>query len=509
MNRLFWKFFISILLAQITAAGGVAAFFWLREQNTEHTSAVAIETGPRADDAIESASLTLQYGGAEALKHLLRSMRHHQVYAVDENNQEILHRPVTNAALQAAQAQLQRDLSKRAVRQMKVGEHSYLLFLPAPFAGSPEFAPPAFDGFQTERPPEPPPNDSGMQAPPSGPRGQASPPLLNFNIFGKITPLMMIIAALLASLLFAFLLAWYFSRRIMALRLAFELAAKGQLAPRFQHSEVIIKDELSELGKDFDRMTQQLREMMERQTRLMHDVSHELRSPLARLQAAVGLAFQQPDKTPGYLERIERESIRMDKLVGELLTLARLESGAFNAGFEIFSVTELIADLIDDAQFEASLKQCQIKLSGSTHAWINGRIELLARALENILRNAIKHSPAQHNIQVNISTTKATTDVATASNKLPDTMLCIQIMDHGKGVPESELNHIFLAFYRSKENADQIQGHGLGLAIAQQVILAHHGNIRASNRDGGGLCVEIFLPISPPPPKQQNQHHAE
>lgn len=498
MNRLFWKFFISILLAQITAAAGVAAVFWLREQNAERITSPAIDTGPRADDAIESAALTLQFGGVEALRQLLTTMRHHQIYAVDERDQEILHRPVTKAILQAARAQQHSDSARPAVRLVRIDEHHYLLFLPSPAA--PPSAPLVFNSPVDKRPP-----DQHAPAPlhenSDRPEPLTRPPKEPFfqpSKLGKVTPLMLIVASLLASLLFAFLLAWYFSKRIMALRLAFELAAQGQLEPRFQarQDQGWIQDELSELGTDFDRMTQQLREMMERQTRLLHDVSHELRSPLARLQAAVGLAFQQPEKTPIYLERIERESMRMDKLVGELLTLARLEAGAFKAGFETFPIADLIADVIADAQFEASLKQCQIELSGSTQAEVYGRIELVARALENIVRNAIKHSPAQHHIRVEISTTLATSDEAAASSNNPSKLLCIRILDRGKGVPESELKQIFLPFYRGQDNATESQGHGLGLAIAQQVILAHHGSIQASARDGGGLCVEVRLPIS-------------
>eukprot|EP01041_Mallomonas_annulata_P035871 gene35871-58887_t len=141
-------------------------------------------------------------------------------------------------------------------------------------------------------------------------------------------------AAVLASLLFAVLLAWYFSRPIRSLRQAFEAASRGDLAPRFAHAAGKRGDELSGLGRDFDRMTARLRSLMDAQTRLLHDVSHELRSPLARLQAAIGLAHQQPEKAHATMERIERESVRMDKLVGELLTLARLESGPINQARE-------------------------------------------------------------------------------------------------------------------------------------------------------------------------------
>lgn len=506
MNRLFWKFFLSILLAQITAAVGVSAVFWLREQHAGQINLPALDTGPRADDAIHSASLTLQFGGVDALKNLLLSMQHHRIYALDEHDQDLLHRTLSPSVIKAARDQLGDNTARGAVREVQRDGQRYLLFLPNPPTNPDSFAPPLLDSMPLQASPNPPPDPIGMppMQPPSADNNDAPP-------FRKITPLMLIIASLLASLLFAFLLAAYFSRRIIALRLAFELAAKGQLAPRFQGSKLFIEDELSELGQDFDRMTQQLRAMMERQTRLMHDVSHELRSPLARLQAAVGLAFQQPEKTSVYLERIERESVRMDKLVGELLTLARLEAGAFNAGFEQFPISELIADIVDDAQFEASLKQCKIELEGKTQIWVNGRIELIARAIENILRNAIKYSPEKQIIQVNVDTC-GDTDVVphlNASSQEAELYLRLRILDKGRGVPVSELRDTFLPFYRGKESADQVQGHGLGLAIAQQVVLAHHGSISANAREGGGLCVEICLPISSPSLKQQGQQNSE
>jgi signal transduction histidine kinase len=143
------------------------------------------------------------------------------------------------------------------------------------------------------------------------------------------------------------------SRPIRALRQAFDAAANGDLAPRFTSEGGKAGDELNDLGRDFDRMTARLRSLIDGQTRLLHDVSHELRSPLARLQAAIGLAHQQPEKWSASMERIERESVRMDKLVGELLTLARLEAGAIKASQEEISMADLLDQIADDAHYEA------------------------------------------------------------------------------------------------------------------------------------------------------------
>lgn len=288
-------------------------------------------------------------------------------------------------------------------------------------------------------------------------------------------------AAVLASLLFSALLAWYFARPIRALRQAFDAAATGDLAPRFAGKPSVGGDELTTLGRDFDRMTARLHALLEGQKNLLHDVSHELRSPLARLQAAIGLAHQQPDKAHASMERIERESVRMDKLVGELLTLSRLEAGAFDGPEQDFSMGELLDDILQDASFEANSlgREVQARLDADAH--VKGQPELLARAIENVVRNAIKHSPQGGMVEV-----ESIRDGA---------FLRVRVLDSGPGVAQEDLGKIFQPFFRSSSAAKDVDGHGLGLAIAQQVVQRHGGRIAAANRTGGGLCVELSLPV--------------
>jgi signal transduction histidine kinase len=213
----------------------------------------------------------------------------------------------------------------------------------------------------------------------------------------------------------------------------------------------------------------------------LHDVSHELRSPLARLQAAIGLAHQQPEKMAASMERIERESVRMDKLVGELLTLARLEAGALNALTEDISMADLLGQIADDASFEAASQKRSVQLQGEADVLVVGQPDLLGRAIENVVRNAIKHSPVDGEVLLQ----------AQADGK----RLHIRVLDQGPGVPEAELGKIFRPFFRSSDVSTD--GHGLGLAIALHVVEAHHGSIKASNRSSsGGLCVEIVLPVA-------------
>ena len=314
------------------------------------------------------------------------------------------------------------------------------------------------------------------------------------------------VAALIVSLLFAALLAWYTSKPIRNLRSAFLSLAAGNLQTRVGSSMGRRRDELADLGREFDNMAEQLSTLMESQRRLLHDVSHELRSPLARLQAAIGLARQQPERVEATMERVEREAVRMDKLVGELLTLSRIEAGVM-ASMDAIQIDELLAEVVDNAGFEAESKHKQLIFSSATlggNIMLQGRYELLYRAFENVVRNAIKHT-AEHGI--------ITFDV----QLLPlDQQLLIRILDQGQGVPEAELHAIFEPFYRGSNstpgavnvglgtelnagiNTRGDDGYGLGLAIAQRVILAHGGSISASNRKDGGLCVEIRLSLRSP-----------
>lgn len=351
----------------------------------------------------------------------------------------------------------------------------------APDRGGPERGafPPDRPPFEGGRPPpgEPPPG-SGDRPPPRAGDRPPQPPPGGGPKFQLYLPMM---AGLLASLIFAALLARYFSKPIRNLRSAFDAAAEGNLDVRAGPQMGKRRDELADLGRDFDMMSSRLQALMDAQRRLLHDVSHELRSPLARLQAAIGLARQQPDKIGATLDRIERESVRMDKLVGELLTLSRLEAGVTGALNEEINIGELLAEIVDDAQFEAHAGDRQVELVGNCDVLLLGRFELLSRAIENVVRNALKYTAAGGKVTVQAGASAGSMKIA--------------VLDQGPGIPESEIAAIFDPFFRGSTGAASIDGHGLGLAIAQRVVAAHGGTIRAANRAGGGLCVEIVLPL--------------
>ncbi|MFC5460689.1 sensor histidine kinase [Massilia niabensis] len=492
-GKLFWKFFLSILLAQVAAAAGIGGVFWLREQARLSSRTQAIETGPPAAFLIDSAAVALKYGDLPALRELIGHMHRHTVYVVDAGGRDLLGREVTPAMRAQARRELKAERHYHPVRILSARDGGqWLAFVPArrnhAGSGGKDMAdalpPDARDApgalaaaarAQPGAPGAPPPPGFGG---PRGPRGPFGPG------WGVGTP-MFVLASLLVSLLFAFLLAWYFSRPIRALRTAFEAAAAGDLAPRFG-SSAAGGDELNDLGRDFDRMSGRLRALMDGQRRLLHDVSHELRSPLARLQAAIGLAHQQPDKIATSLARIERESERMDKLVGELLTLSRLEADPDLPKDELVDMQELVDAIALDARFEAETQGAAIDVGVDIDlalpAQVRGAPDLLWRAIENVVRNAMKHGGAGGVVELKLRT------VARA--------VCIDVVDRGPGILEADLPTIFQPFFRSNPATNNVDGHGLGLAIAERVIRAHGGSITVANRAGGGLQVTITLPLA-------------
>jgi signal transduction histidine kinase len=512
VGRLFWKFFLCIFLAQLAATVGIGGAFWLRDQARAERMALDIDTSPPARTAIDAAAATLQYGGTNALRDLLSNMQRHRVFAVDEKGHDLLGRIVKSGMLVEARYMMQHRQQDRVVREILAADgHRYMLFLPSQehLRGLDSAIDNALDGdrhmeMSMSRPPMSPggggplagaagalasaiggqpgqpggPGGPGMMP---GPQGMGGGPPFDTSPLRTIIP---IVAATLASLLFAAVLAWYFSRPIRALRQAFEAASGGNLAPRFAANVGKPGDELNDLGLDFDRMTDRLRKLMDGQTRLLHDVSHELRSPLARLQAAIGLAHQQPDKVAASLTRIERESMRMDKLVGELLTLSRLEAGALNKISDEINLADLVDDIVADANFEAASQHRHIDIDGSVEVMVIGNADLLGRAIENVVRNAIKHSPESSTVQVRFQLIDG------------GQRLCLQVLDRGPGVAQDEIHAIFEPFFRSNVSENNVDGHGLGLAIARHVLDAHGGSIVARNRDQGGLAVDITLPLA-------------
>jgi signal transduction histidine kinase len=475
MGRLYWKFFIFFFLAQLTAVTGVSLAVWIANNNLDRENA-QIEASPPARSMVDAAAVTLKFGGVDSLRGLMNHWSQRkipQVYAVNESNVELQNRELPLDVIQGARDAMQRKVasepppasgkdeanklfSRSPVQLVEATDgHQYLLFVPAL-------------KYQSANIPPPIDKQPGVFG--------YSPRPRNRNLF----PIMPLLAGVFASLIFAAILAWYFSKPIKQLRQAFASAANGNLDTRVGDAMGSRRDELADLGQAFDLMASRLGTLMLSQTRLLHQVSHELRSPLARLQIAVGLARQQPEKSEVSLIRIERESDRMDSLVGELLELSRLESGVMSIEKEPVDLNELLLTVAEDARFEGMAKRITLSYVPTGTITVFGQQELLHRAIDNVVRNALKYSPEQSIIDIN--------------ETVADHFVTIKVMDSGPGVAEGELDTIFQAFFRGS-NTNQADGHGVGLAIAKQIIESHGGKIRAYNRGEGGLTVEIRLPV--------------
>ena len=485
MGRLFWKFFLSILLAQVAATIGVGGTLWLRDQARQRGGEPTLDKSPPATIMLDAAAATLRHGGIDALRDLAAGSRRMHLYVLDEQGRELLDRPVPAKLREEVERNLNGDGHTHAVAHLTSADGRRYTAFASRAWHVPGMDGPGPRGFGTGPgvgPPVAGPGDGGpgarMDGGPGGPGGPGGgwfglPPE-----FGRhVGPWLPIVAATLASLLFAALLAWYFSRPIRALQRAFDAAAAGDLAPRFAHAAPrLIGDELAELGHDFDRMSAQLRALMDGQRRLLHDVSHELRSPLARLQAAIGLAHQRPDRLQASLERIERESVRMDRLVGELLTLSRLEAATTLPATEPVDLVEMVDQIADDARFEAG---AVVDVDAPEPVTVRGAPDLLWSAVENIVRNAVKHGAGG---PVNVCLH-------------PDgDLVHIEVLDKGPGIAPEHLGDVFEPFFRSNPTRNNVDGHGLGLAIAKRVVETHGGRISAANRAEGGLRVTITLP---------------
>jgi two-component system sensor histidine kinase CpxA len=263
--------------------------------------------------------------------------------------------------------------------------------------------------------------------------------------------------------------------------------ARGNLAVRVEKKLTRRNDEIGDLGRGFNIMAEHLEDLIGAQKRLISDISHELRTPLARLNIALGLARQHsgPDAEKA-LNRIELETERLNEMIGQLLSLSRLEADMGKIQKVRINLTELIKNIVSDAMFEAKGKNCSVKFTQEKDIYIFGDSTLIARAIENAVRNALKHTPEESDVDISLVETISETE---------QSMVRIRIRDNGEGVNENELSNIFKPFYRLDSARDRkTGGTGLGLSIAERAVRLHGGSIRAFNADEGGLVVEIELP---------------
>lgn len=285
-------------------------------------------------------------------------------------------------------------------------------------------------------------------------------------------------ALLLTALLVCFALARYLSSPIQKIRRATQKLAEGELNTRVGEKVGNRRDELAELAKDFDVMAERIESLITSQQRLSRDVSHELRSPLARMNVALEIAKQKSNgDTLPILDRIELESNRLNEMISRLLTLARLETGSPEFERTEIELKPLVEQVVSDAEFEANAIGKSVRITHADDCRIIGNEELVGSAVENVLRNAVRYTRDGTSVEVSLKSSNGSAIVS--------------VQDHGGGVPEDELQNLFRPFYRVGEARDRSSGGtGLGLAIADQAIKVHKGRILARNV-ADGLSVEI------------------
>ncbi len=294
-------------------------------------------------------------------------------------------------------------------------------------------------------------------------------------------PLVPLVTGMVAMVLVGGAVAWYLAVPLRLLSQGLRTVAQGRFDARVGPLLKGRRDEIADLAADFDSMAEQLQRLSQSRQTLMHDISHELRSPLARMQVAIGLMRQDPAQTEAMVDRIEKESDRLDVLVEELLTFHRLEAAPESWRADHIDVLDLLHGITEDADFEARTRGRQVSIEASVAFVAYGRGELLYRAYENVIRNAVKYTAEGTVVEV-----AARVDEA-------DDRLIVTVADRGPGVPDADHGIMFEPFTRL-DASQAVRGAGLGLAIARRALRLHDGTITASQRMGGGLVMTIGLP---------------
>lgn len=292
--------------------------------------------------------------------------------------------------------------------------------------------------------------------------------------------------ALLVSGFVCYLLTRYITNPILRLQQASQQLAAGNLSTRAAAETEHRRDELGNLVRDFNIMADRIEELISRQRQLIYDLSHELRSPLARLNVALDLGRKRKGDDPAF-DHMEQDLERLNEMIERMLTLAKLDTSAAPLHMQRVNLTEVVTRIVRDAEFESRERDGIIKLTADGECSIQGNEELLYSAIENVIRNAIRYTAAQTSVEIELQ----------RRNIEEAACVSLIIRDYGPGVPEQELAKIFQPFYRVADARDrQSGGTGLGLAIADRVVRIHGGLIRAENATPQGLRIEVRLPAS-------------
>jgi len=297
-----------------------------------------------------------------------------------------------------------------------------------------------------------------------------------------------IIAVIVMGGILCFFLARHLTTPISKLRNATQALTAGNLSARIGSSMGRRNDELGDLSSDFDLMAEQIEKLLKSQVQLIRDISHELRSPLARLNVALELARASTEENRGpALDRIEQESFCLNNMIGQILTLSRMESGTVDSRTETFKLGEVLDRIASNARYESINRNIEVQLIRKKEVLFSGYQSLIESALENVVRNAVKYTRDDSVIRIALDEEKAQDRI----------LAVIEVSDQGDGIPESELKKIFTPFYRLEPSRDRVSGgSGIGLAITERAVRLHNGTVMASNLPEGGLKISIKLPVS-------------
>jgi two-component system, OmpR family, sensor histidine kinase CpxA len=457
MRSLFVRIFLSYWVAQALFLV-LAILVTLAIRPSGEIASVQAQQGRILNEAVQA----YQTGGQEGARNYLRTVRdtqHVRPFLFDENTRDLTGRTPPDWILRVARGKTAtadrlwgRFGPGRYLRQSRASSdgHSYTLVI--------EF----------------PPEEHGV----FGPHG---------------VPGLGILIAIISSGLVCYILARYLTSPIVQLRAATQKLASGDLTARAGVPGSRRHDEMAELMRDFDRMAERLENLVSAQSRLLTDISHELRSPLARLNVALELARQRSGPEAGSaLDRIDREANRLNELIQKLLTIARLEAGGESIEKIPVRLENIIHEIAKDAAFEAQSRGCEVDATIVDDCIVVGSPSLLHSAIENVVRNAIRYTQEGTSVEVRLEQ-----GVGLQKDSLGSPQAVVRVTDSGPGVPEDALDKLFRPFYRIDDaRGRQTGGVGLGLAITDRAVRLHGGSIRVSNRPQGGLMVEIRLPLS-------------
>jgi two-component system sensor histidine kinase CpxA len=454
-RRLFWKIFLPFWVAQALLLGALYLRVHYRI-NSEHPWWIQPERHQMPILA-DLAARTFEEQGPAGLRQLLDglSLTHRsEFWLVDASGRELTSRPVPEGILRGAEA-----------AQRNEGlYHSYEANVLAARATTPQ----------------------GQYLL----IGELTPPPLRDRVPGDL--LWTLKLGTIISAIVCLVIAHYLTKPIEHLRDATHELARGNLDIRAGENLGNRQDEIADLVRDFDSMAGELRNQIRSERNLLSGVSHELRSPIARMRLALTIARHAKEAERNeMLDRLEQDTVQLDSMLERILTVARLESGQLQPKFAPVVLNQVIDDVLHDANFEAAATGATIRYQGDGQIQVTGDAGLLHSAVENLVRNAMFYSGSQGKIDVQLA-------------KLNDAAV-ISVRDDGPGVPESALPLLFKPFYRVDDSRGTTTGGmGLGLAIVRNAVAIHGGTVVARNVSPHGLEVELRLPVTSTPPARRS-----